>query len=158
MISAAAIAAGAAATLVIFSGGSNTMGTRQGAESVVRAGKPVTQRIAATSPTAGAKRAVVVLFVTGYTPPPDGTVEIVVSAKADAATGAAAEIGRFAMFPDQPMRAKTPESAKQFAFEFKDCPASAAPCGLSVEVALTPLAGKIEGAELVLGMPRIEWR
>ncbi len=90
----------------------------------------------------------VIVSVTGFEPPREGAVEVVVKAQAEGSQNEQ-EIGRFAVFPETAFKAPDPSKAKRFGLPLpKELAASKA---VTLRVYLVPFRGSGEGARLELG-------
>jgi hypothetical protein len=90
----------------------------------------------------------VIVSVTGFEPPREGGVEVVVKAQAEGSQ-MEQEIGRFAVFPETAFKAPDPSKAKRFGLPLpKEVAASKA---ITLRVYLVPFKGSGEGARLELG-------
>lgn len=136
------------------------------ADTIVRTGKPVSLVPAATRvlPVETAtqdktvRRTFVLLSVTGYQPPLSGRVEAVVTAITRDGREAL-EVGRFAVFPNQPIVAGPGSSPRMHLFEVPGCPIeNRLSCVRRVSVELMAVQGTGEGASLTLGPLEIEIR
>jgi hypothetical protein len=90
----------------------------------------------------------VIVSVTGFEPPREGGVEVVVKAQSESSPGEQ-EIGRFGVFPETAFKAPDPSKAKRFGLPLpQDLAASKA---VTLRVYLVPFRGSGEGALLELG-------
>ncbi len=90
----------------------------------------------------------VIVSVTGFEPPREGGVEVVVKAQAEGSPEEQ-EIGRFGVFPETAFKAPDPSKAKRFGLPLpKELAASKA---VTLRVYLVPFKGSGEGAVLELG-------
>jgi hypothetical protein len=90
----------------------------------------------------------VIVSVTGFEPPREGGVEVVVKAQAEGSQKEQ-EIGRFGVFPEATFKAPDPSKAKRFGLPLpKELAASKA---VTLRVYLVPFKGSGEGALLELG-------
>ncbi len=91
---------------------------------------------------AGNKTSSVVLSVTGYTPPEDGSLKAVVRLK-DQANGEEQILGDFGVFPaDTGFQADTPDAAQRFSFDLPtESLAAGAPDTLRLKIELVPILG-----------------
>jgi hypothetical protein len=94
----------------------------------------------------------VIIKVTGFQPPSEGAVQVVVKAQMDNA-GAEREIGRFGIFPNAEFKAAEPSKAQRFGLALPKELAHGGPVKLNVY--LVPLRGEGTGARLELGSPEI---
>jgi hypothetical protein len=90
----------------------------------------------------------VIVSVTGFQPPREGGVEVVVKAQAKDSPEEH-EIGRFAVFPETPFKAPDPSKAKRFGLPLPQ--ELAASKAVTLRVYLVPFKGSGEGARLELG-------
>lgn len=90
----------------------------------------------------------VIVSVTGFEPPREGGIEVVVRAQAEGSQ-MEQEIGRFGVFPETAFKAPDPSKAKRFGLPLpKELAASKA---VTLRVYLVPFRGSGEGARLELG-------
>jgi hypothetical protein len=90
----------------------------------------------------------VIVSVTGFEPPREGGVEVVVKAQSEGSQKEQ-EIGRFGVFPQSAFKAPDPSKAKRFGLPLpKELAASKT---LTLRVYLVPFKGSGEGALLELG-------
>jgi hypothetical protein len=90
----------------------------------------------------------VIVSVTGFEPPREGGVEVVVKAQAEGSQKEQ-EIGRFAVFPEATFKAPDPSKAKRFGLPLPQ--ELAASKAVTLRVYLVPFRGSGEGARLELG-------
>ena len=90
----------------------------------------------------------VIVSVTGFEPPREGGVEVVVKAQAKGSTKEQ-EIGRFGVFPETAFKAPDPSKAKRFGLPLP--PELAASKAVTLRVYLVPFKGNGDGARLELG-------
>jgi hypothetical protein len=90
----------------------------------------------------------VIVSVTGFQPPQDGSVEVVVKAQGDR-IGTEQEIGRFSIFPQAEFKAVEPSKAQRFGLQLPQGLASGTLVKLNVY--LVPLGGDGKGSRLELG-------
>ena len=90
----------------------------------------------------------VIVSVTGYEPPREGGVEVVVKAQSESSPKEQ-EIGRFAVFPETAFKAPDPSKAKRFGLPLPRV--LAASKSVTLRVYLVPFRGSGEGALLELG-------
>jgi hypothetical protein len=99
------------------------------------------------------------LSVVGFTPPAKGGVQAVVGLQDDGG-GAARELGRFGIFPNEAFRAGSPAEAQRFFFRLPP-PRAGGTAGsgrAKLSVDLVPYRGTGEGARLELGGAEIQRR
>ncbi|MGH6839683.1 MAG: hypothetical protein ACREDT_12990 [Methylocella sp.] len=94
----------------------------------------------------------VIIKVTGFQPPTEGAVQVVVKARVDD-SGAEREIGRFGIFPNAEFKAAEPSKAQRFGLALPKELARGGPVKLNVY--LVPLRGEGKGARLELGSAEI---
>jgi hypothetical protein len=90
----------------------------------------------------------VIVSVTGFEPPREGGVEVVVKAQSESSPKEQ-EIGRFAVFPETAFKAPDPSKAKRFGLPLPQV--LAASKSVTLRVYLVPFRGSGEGALLELG-------
>jgi hypothetical protein len=90
----------------------------------------------------------VIVSVTGFEPPREGGVEVVVKAQAEGSPEEQ-EIGRFGVFPESAFKAPDPSKAKRFGLPLPQ--ELAASKAVTLRVYLVPFRGSGEGALLELG-------
>ncbi len=90
----------------------------------------------------------VIMSVTGFQPPQDGAVQVVVKAEKDDA-GTEQEIGRFGIFPNAEFKATDLSKAQRFGLPLPNELASGGT--VKLKVYLVPLRGDGKGARLDLG-------
>src|SRR6266516_3872325 len=97
----------------------------------------------------------VIMSVTGFQPPQDGAVQVVVKAEKDDA-GTEQEIGRFGIFPNAEFKATDLSKAQRFGLPLPNELASGGT--VKLKVYLVPLRGDGKGARLDLGGAEIRQR
>jgi hypothetical protein len=95
-----------------------------------------------------------VLTVTGFKPPQNGAVQVVVKAE-QAPEGTEREIGRFGIFPQTEFQAQAGAQPQQFGFPLPRELASNLP-SLRLNVYLVPLRGDGRGSQVEIGAAALE--
>lgn len=161
MSRAVAMSLSVAAVFASFAAWGGWMTRRAVAETIVTPGQvvrltPLQPRV--VEPRADVQRTFILLSVVGYQPPRDGRVEVVVRAL-DRSGGMRQDIGRFVVFPSQPILTSVPGDAQSHLFEVKGCQGrEAALCAARVEVELVAVQGSGAGASMTLGPVVVELR
>jgi hypothetical protein len=94
----------------------------------------------------------VIVSVTGFEPPREGGVQVVVKAQSERSPQEQ-EIGRFAVFPETAFKAPDQSKAKRFGLPLPQ--ELAASKAVTLRVYLVPFRGSGEGAQLELGVAEI---
>jgi hypothetical protein len=101
-------------------------------------------------PASSGKGATMVIDVLSFQPPPQGSVQAVVTVKSPS-TGAVQEIGRFGLFPNSAFKAATRDAAQSFRLTLDPAATDKVQQQGQVSVGLVPFGGSGDGAQLEIG-------